>query len=222
MQRSAAQVESRARAAEKLIASKTGISATLKATVESAELYMQALKLSDTPSDRPRLDAKCKVLINQAEQLKRTQDGRPRANAPSEPPMSPRKLTTRENIIVLEGSKLNGCVFKPWDKPPPADDFVLRSGEDSFVDSPSLPLSHEHEESFGGWRRPKEALRLLTVAEDITPSLLVPTMKRFGEKVDLVQDLTSDCSVVASLCAGSARAERGHPKVSPPLSAQHA
>ena len=222
MERSFARAESRARVAEEVIASKTGISATLKATVESAELYMQALKLSDTPSDRKRLDAKCKVLINQAEQLKRIQDGRPRANAPSEPPISSRKLTTRENIIVLEGSKLNGFVFKPWDKPPPADEFVLRTGEQSFVDSPSLPLSDEHEESFGGWRRPTEALRLLTIGRDITPSLLVPTMKRFGEKVDLVQDLTSDCSVVASLCAGSARAERGHPKVSPPLSAQHA
>ena len=222
MERPSAQAESRARAAEELIASKTSISATLEATVESAELYMQALKLSDTPSDRKRLDAKCKLLIIRAEQLKRTQDGRPRAHAPSEPPMSTRKLTTRENIIVLEGSKLNGFIFKPWDKPPPADEFILRIGEDSFVDSPSLALSDEHEESFGGWRRPTEALRLLTTGKDITPSLLVPTMKRFGEKVDLVQDLTSDCSVVASLCAGSARAERGHPKVSPPFSAQHA
>ncbi|KAL8862971.1 MAG: hypothetical protein Q9178_000913 [Gyalolechia marmorata] len=31
------------------------------------------------------------------------------------------------------------------------------------------------------------------------------------QKVDLVQDVTSDCSVVASLCAISARAEKGHP-----------
>ena len=32
-------------------------------------------------------------------------------------------------------------------------------------------------------------------------------------KVDLVQDMTTDCSVVASLCAGTARAERGHARV---------
>jgi calpain-7 len=32
--------------------------------------------------------------------------------------------------------------------------------------------------------------------------------------VDLVQDAASDCSVVASLCAGIARAERGHDQVS--------
>ena len=34
-----------------------------------------------------------------------------------------------------------------------------------------------------------------------------------SEKVDLVQDITTDCSVVASLCAVTARAERGHAKV---------
>lgn len=32
-------------------------------------------------------------------------------------------------------------------------------------------------------------------------------------KLDLVQDITSDCSVVASLCAGTARVERGYAKV---------
>lgn len=34
------------------------------------------------------------------------------------------------------------------------------------------------------------------------------------EAMDLVQDMTSDCSVVASFCAGAARAEAGHTKVS--------
>ncbi|KAI4283952.1 MAG: hypothetical protein L6R38_001787 [Xanthoria sp. 2 TBL-2021] len=33
------------------------------------------------------------------------------------------------------------------------------------------------------------------------------------QKLDLVQDVTSDCSVVASLCASSARAEKGHPAI---------
>lgn len=36
--------------------------------------------------------------------------------------------------------------------------------------------------------------------------------------IDLVQDAASDCSVVASLCAGVARAERGHDQVSDHLS----
>ena len=32
-------------------------------------------------------------------------------------------------------------------------------------------------------------------------------------EIDLVQDVTTDCSVVASLCAGIARALKGHGKV---------
>ena len=35
----------------------------------------------------------------------------------------------------------------------------------------------------------------------------------FSRKIDLVQDAATDCSVVASLCAGVARAERGHTKI---------
>lgn len=38
------------------------------------------------------------------------------------------------------------------------------------------------------------------------------------EKIDLVQDITTDCSVVASLCAGTARALKGHGQVSLRLS----
>jgi hypothetical protein len=39
-----------------------------------------------------------------------------------------------------------------------------------------------------------------------------------ADDIDLVQDITTDCSVVASLCAGTARARKGHGKVSSPLS----
>lgn len=35
----------------------------------------------------------------------------------------------------------------------------------------------------------------------------------FFRDIDLVQDAATDCSVVASLCAGVARAKRGHPKM---------
>jgi hypothetical protein len=40
-----------------------------------------------------------------------------------------------------------------------------------------------------------------------------PLMSSF-RTVDLVQDAASDCSVVTSLCAAIARAERGHDQVS--------
>ena len=37
------------------------------------------------------------------------------------------------------------------------------------------------------------------------------------ESIDLVQDAATDCSVVTSLCAGIARAERGHDEVRLPF-----
>lgn len=41
-------------------------------------------------------------------------------------------------------------------------------------------------------------------------------------RIDLVQDVTADCSVVASLCAITARAEPGHSKVVfPDLGSNH-
>lgn len=46
---------------------------------------------------------------------------------------------------------------------------------------------------------------------DVFPEL-GPTMITHGT-MDLVQDVTADCSVVASLCAITARAERGHSEV---------
>lgn len=60
------------------------------------------------------------------------------------------------------------------------------------------------------WRRPGEVLEQAHLNHQ-----LKPTMTPNG-KVDLVQDITTDCSVVASLCAISARTERGHPDVTLP------
>lgn len=48
---------------------------------------------------------------------------------------------------------------------------------------------------------------------DKAGGIALPTMLP-TEKIDLVQDITTDCSVVASLCAAVARSERGFPKVS--------
>lgn len=207
--------ESRARAAERAISTKSSTNATLKATIDAAELYMQALKLADSPLDRKRIDAKCKELINRAEDLKSRQDITP--NGKSEvpllkPPFSPRKLTTRENIILLEGSKLNGFIFKPWDKEPTDEEFALKDGEEPFVDAPELPLSDVQLESFDGWKRPAEALSAVRFPGSAESNNITMTMRDIS-KVDLVQDLTSDCSVVASLCAGTSRVGRGHQKV---------
>lgn len=48
-------------------------------------------------------------------------------------PISTRKLATREQIILLEGSKLHGFAFWPWKSDPPATEFELRPGEHLFL-----------------------------------------------------------------------------------------
>jgi hypothetical protein len=102
-------------------------------------------------------------------------------------------LTTREQIILLQGSKLHGCVFPPWKAAPDSSEFVA-----PFTDETYFGFSGDQLDILKGWRSPEEVLPC-------------PVMVSDG-KVDLVQDVTSDCSVVASLCTESAREERGHGK----------
>lgn len=74
-----------------------------------------------------------------------------------------------------------------------------------------LPLSELQEDVLDGWKRPAEGLPppswFPRDSGDLGPSM------SFSRKIDLVQDAATDCSVVASLCAGVARAEKGHAKI---------
>lgn len=95
---------------------------------------------------------------------------------------------------------LHRCFFLHSDFSPPSDDFDFQ-----FSD---LQL-----EVFDSWQRPNEIIpqsNPVSPQEDRNRELAGALPAR----VDLVQDLTTDCSVVASLCASTARSERGHPKVS--------
>jgi hypothetical protein len=74
-----------------------------------------------------------------------------------------------------------------------------------FSDKPDLHLSFLQRDIFAGWKRPHE---LLEGHADETGAPLVPVMTIAG-KTDLVQDVLTDCSVVASLCATTSRTERG-------------
>ena len=218
-----AQSEARAREAERQAENGNAQEASLPTTIKAVELYMKALKLADNAGDRKRIDGKCKELLSRAETIKKarnkagTEQDVPSNVTPHSsragPPMSTRELSTREKIILLEGGKLNGFIFKAWEGPPNPEEFVLNNGENLFSDDPLLSLSEQQLEFFAGWKRPSEALASLTGADGRTETIM-PTMSKKAAKVDLVQDMTSDCSVVASLCAGTARAERGHSRVS--------
>ena len=71
-------------------------------------------------------------------------------------------------------------------------------------DDAELGLSETQLEVFDCWRRPAEIIEASHSGQNLSP-----TMGTNG-RVDLVQDITSDCSVVASLCAVTSREERGH------------
>ena len=73
-----------------------------------------------------------------------------------------------------------------------------------YRDDAELGLSETQLEVFDRWRRPTEIIQTSHSGQNRSP-----TMGTNG-RVDLVQGITSDCSVVASLCAVTSREERGH------------
>ena len=109
-------------------------------------------------------------------------------------PKPKRDLSTREKIILMESSKLNGSIFPPWTAPNPSD-FDMPQ----YADTRELPLSTLQLDVFDGWRRPTETVRTSSNVPHRTPTMISK------KSIDLVQDITTDCSVVASLCAVSAR-----------------
>ncbi|KAF5856093.1 cysteine protease [Aspergillus alliaceus] len=195
--------------AERDVSSATSQRQALEAAIDAAEHYMKALRLATVQKDKHALDAKCKEWLTTAESIKESKNWQAAAHRHDkvvpEPqlPVSTRKLTTREEIILLEGAKLNGFIFPPWSNPPSPTEFKQLVEEPLFTDKPDLHLSHLQRRVFDGWKRPAELL--LKDAEDVN---LVPVMSVSG-KSDLVQDMLTDCSVVASLCATTSMLERG-------------
>ncbi|KAL2048458.1 hypothetical protein N7G274_000370 [Stereocaulon virgatum] len=121
--------------------------------------------------------------------------------------LSKRGLTTGEKIVLWKSSELNGSKFPPWTSPPDASDFQCQTGHAPYLDNANFRLSQTQIEIFDCWRRPGEVLDAPDTVQSLNPTMLA------DEKTDLVQDITSDCSVVASLCAVTARNERGHSNV---------
>lgn len=97
---------------------------------------MRALKSADTPREKQYLDSKCKDLISRAEKIKLDKSWKPIApqagNRSLKEPVSKRKLSTREEIILLESAKLNGFLFPPWKNDPNPQEFELVGNEGQF------------------------------------------------------------------------------------------
>lgn len=98
---------------------------------------MKALTLTTSPKDRNLLDAKCKEWLTRAEKIKVAEDWRSAARfrdkrSVARTPFSTRNLTTREEIILLEGAKLNGFIFPPWKVEPSPEEFEMGADGDGL------------------------------------------------------------------------------------------
>ncbi|WPH04362.1 Hypothetical protein R9X50_00725200 [Acrodontium crateriforme] len=203
------------------IASSNNKDEALENAVKAAEAAMNALKLAKDPAEKERYSATVARLLKDAEDIKEGKNWGEQSepNRSSHGPVrelreqsSTRPLPKSEQILLLKASYLNGFKFPPWTSSPHLNEFELGADNTLFTDEADLPLSDFQEEVFDDWKRPSEALPPPAwVNGDSSRS--GPIMDVAGS-VDLVQDAATDCSVVASLCAGRARVERGHARIS--------
>jgi hypothetical protein len=203
----------------------------LKHAIAAAELYMQAASNAKTVEDRKRLRRKCAELIELGERLKANNNNTV-SDAASRPPVpeSTRPLTTAEKTIILKASRLHGTVFPPWQSAPDPSSFSSPGNSGTpymcvqqpvrmtanFHSSPLLTrsisksdpypftFSDEQQAIFAGWRRPVEVAAVAGAGDgrDQGGSGYGQLMTAEAQ-MDLAQDLATDCSVVASLCAAA-------------------
>ncbi|KAH8658750.1 PALB protein [Tricladium varicosporioides] len=210
-------MEADAQAAEGRVDKSVTRDEALKNAINAVELYVQATKAARNDSDKVRLRNKCKQLLSRAEEIKKSSHWTPTksVDVSLKAPASSREITKREEIILLEGSKLYGFIFPPWTTEP--DDSIFDekpSGKSIYTDPVDLKLSEAQIGSFAGWRRPLENVKG-TSTNEMTYEQIDELLMGSLDQIDLVQDITTDCSVVASLCAGTARALKGHGQLLP-------
>ncbi|KAK5664284.1 hypothetical protein OQA88_502 [Cercophora sp. LCS_1] len=190
-------MEARALELERRLAQSSGDEA-LQQAIAAADLYMQAAQRATTAAERSRLSRRCNEVLALGERLKANARA---ASAASRPPVpeSTRALTTLEKTIVLKASRLHGNVFPPWESAPKASAFLdLGADGKGYIDPSPFSLSAEQQTIFSGWQRPNETS---STRKDGDPGEAQEDAMASVSEVDLAQDLATDCSVVASLCA---------------------
>ncbi|OLN81796.1 Calpain-like protease palB/cpr-8 [Colletotrichum chlorophyti] len=204
-------MEAKAIKEEALMAKSTGREA-LNHAIAAADLYMKAAQEAASPVDRARLRKKCERLITHAEQLKASPKHAATAAAgtvanamTSSHHCHLRQIPSAERAILLRSSRLHGNIFPPWQADPSESAFSLAQWEHVFSDPAEYTLSARQQSILEGWKRPVDQAVGDTVDTDF--------MASDGE-YDLVQDVTTDCSVVASLCAAMKILQGGNRPVS--------
>lgn len=93
---------------------------------------MKALKLASSSRDRERLKSACVQILDRGEKIKALKTWPPPLKQ-LKVPKSTRALSTREQVILLSSSKINGCKFPPWQEDPLPESFTRRAGEPLFM-----------------------------------------------------------------------------------------
>ncbi|RCI13701.1 hypothetical protein L249_7894 [Ophiocordyceps polyrhachis-furcata BCC 54312] len=177
-------MESKAQAAEALLSRYSGKHA-LDHAIRAAELYMAAAGETSDKTNAARLRRKCREMIVFAEKLKTTQM-----------PVS----SVHQLEVLLGASRLHDNDFPPWEGDPDDSEFELQPGSKPYKDESPFTLSKTQAEYFVAWTRPAELFKL---ALDRDRDQDEEVMMQLHGHCDLVQDITTDCSVVASLSAAA-------------------
>ncbi|KAK9456976.1 hypothetical protein V1511DRAFT_467375 [Dipodascopsis uninucleata] len=96
-------------------------------------------------------------------------------------------LPISERKVLLQSSKVNGQIFLPWSE---KDEILVADADGEKYTDPAghMHLGSGHLEFFDSWKRPNE--------------IWLKDACMFGDKMwNLSQDVLSDCSIVAALCA---------------------
>ncbi|KAI0117524.1 cysteine proteinase [Hypoxylon sp. NC0597] len=200
-------MEEKAKEQEALV-SRTHGKEALDHAIAAAEFYMKAAQAAGSPEEKSRLTKKCQFLISKAECLKKsgqTGGGVAAVEKRLKLPRQARQIPKSEQAILLRSSKLHGNVYLPWESDVDPEEF---SG-DPFTDTAEFSLSARQKAVFAGWKRPLEILG----SDGQSNNELMEAQN----DTDLVQDITTDCSVVASLCASMRHLKPGPTSILPAL-----
>ncbi|KAI0910279.1 PALB protein [Ustulina deusta] len=204
-------MEAKAQEHERLASSCSGQEA-LDHAIAAAELYMKAAKQSTSPVDKKRMNRKCEELILKAESLKtpgRMTDRVSIVEKRLKIPRQVRQIPTSEKNILYRNSRLHGNTFPPWESDP---DPAYFQGE-TYSDPSSFTLSPKQKAILAGWKRPIELNKQTSGLGTGSDNSIAEVTADY----DLVQDITTDCSVVASLCASMKHLRPGPTSLLPAL-----
>ncbi|KAI8634813.1 PALB protein [Xylariaceae sp. FL1651] len=203
-------MEAKAKDRERLVSRSSGKEA-LDHAIAAAELYMKAAKESTSPKDKKRLNKKCEELVLTAESLKKSTsvtDSVSETERKLKLPRQARQIPTNEKSLLYRNSRLHGNTFPPWESDPDPASFH----GDTYSDPSTFTLSHRQRAVFAGWKRPTEIIEVSRPGGDRIATIIEAT-----DDHDLVQDITTDCSVVASLCASMKHLQPGPQSILPAL-----